>query len=66
MIMLILNKFFLFIKKIIFSVMLIYAYNIIVFPIFISIPMNYFTVGLIMLLGFPAVLGISLFSLFFF
>ena len=55
---------FFILKKFIFSVLVIYAFNMIVFPIGIIIPMNFFTIITVMLCGFPFVIGFSLFSLF--
>ncbi len=64
MIILFVNKLFFIIKRFIFSVLIIYAFNMIVFPVGIIIPMNHFTIITIMFCGFPAVIGFSLFSLF--
>lgn len=58
------DKFFYIIKKIIFSILVIYAYNVIFFPMENLIPMNLFTISIILLLGFPGVIGFELFSLF--
>ena len=52
------------IKKIILSVLIIYAYNMIVYPTFSIIPMNLFTIMIIMIFGFPGVICLSLFSIF--
>lgn len=41
-------------KKIIFSVIVLYSYNVIAMPLKIIIPINFITVGTISLLGFPA------------
>lgn len=59
-----LNKFAFVIKKFIFSALIIYAYNIVVYPTFNIIPINIFTIFLIMVLGFPGIIGISLFYIF--
>lgn len=58
------DSLFIIIKKFIFSILIIYAFNMIVFPVGIIIPMNIFTIITIVLCGFPAVIGFSLFSLF--
>ena len=60
---LIIDKVFFVIKRFIFSVLVIYAYDMIVFPTFRIIPMNFFTIVIIMLLGFPGVIGLSLFAI---
>lgn len=60
------DKIFFIIKKFIFSILIIYTFNMIVFPIGIIIPMNFFTITTIMLCGLPAVIGFSLFLLFVF
>ena len=58
------DSLFIIIKKFIFSILIIYAFNMIVFPVGIIIPMNIFTIITIVLCDFPAVIGFSLFSLF--
>lgn len=57
------DKFFCIIKKFIFSILIIYAYNVIFFPMENLIPMNLFTISMIFLLGFPGIIGFELFSL---
>lgn len=42
------------IKRIIFSVVLLYGFNIIASPINIMIPINFITIGAVTILGFPA------------
>lgn len=42
------------IKKVIFSVVLLYSFNIIANPINIMIPINLITIGAVTILGFPA------------
>ena len=59
------KKVFFLIKKIIIGFLFIYAYNIIVFPINAVIPINIFTVILVILFGFPALIGIYLFQFLF-
>lgn len=61
--MFILNKFFYIVKRFIFSMLVIYAYNVIIFPVGGIIPINIFTIFLIMIFGFPAIVGFSIFSL---
>ena len=46
------------IKRIVFSSFLLYAYNLIVQPIGLIIPINIFTVGAIAILGVPALLAL--------
>ncbi len=41
-------------KKIIFSVIVLYSYNVIAMPLKIIVPINYITVGTMSILGFPA------------
>ena len=45
-------------KKIVFSVFLIYGFNIIAEPLNLIIPINIITVGAITLLGMPALLSL--------
>ena len=45
-------------KKIVFSVFLIYGFNIIAAPLNLIIPINIITVGTITLLGMPALLSL--------
>ena len=45
-------------KRIIISSFLLYGYNIIVQPIGLNIPINIFTVGLLTILGVPALLAL--------
>ena len=61
----IIDKLFLIIKRFIFSILLIYIYNVIFYSVFNIIPMNFFLILLIMILGFPGIIGISLFSILF-
>lgn len=46
------------IKKIVFSVFLIYGFNLIASPLNLIIPINIITVGLITILGVPALLSL--------
>ncbi len=64
MIILFVNKLFFIIKRFIFSVLIIYAFNMIVFPMGIIIPMNIFTIITTMIFGLPAIIGFSLFRIF--
>lgn len=50
-------------KKLIVGLLLIYAYNVIVYPISVTIPINVFTILFVTFLGFPGIIGLSLFSL---
>ena len=52
------------VKKLILGLLLLYAYNMIVYPVNATIPMNIFTIVFVTILGFPGVVGICLFSLF--
>lgn len=58
-----LKKIFIIIKRIIFSFFLLYAYNLIVEPLNLGIPINYITVGTITLLGVPALLSLIIISI---
>ena len=55
-----LKKIFGLIKKIVFSVFLIYGFNLIAEPLNLIIPINIITVGLITILGMPALLSLIL------
>ena len=58
------DKFFFVIKKFIISVLIIYAYNMIIFPVSNIIPTNLLSILIVMFLGFPGIIGLSIFSLF--
>ena len=45
------------IRKIVFTVLLLYSYNLIMAPLNLMIPINFITVGVITLLGSSALLG---------
>ena len=60
------KKLFWLIKRFIVSVLLIYTYNIIVFSLGITIPINLYTILFVCLFGFPGVLGLCLLFLFVF
>lgn len=51
------------IKKVILSVLFIYAYNRLALPLNVVIPINIFTVFLVALCGIPSILMLVLFSL---
>lgn len=51
-------------KKIILSSLIIYAYNMLSFPLNLLIPINIVTVLLVTMLGFPALLGLILLQFF--
>jgi len=55
-----LKKIFGLTKKIVFSVFLIYGFNLIAEPLNLIIPINAITVGLITILGMPALLSLIL------
>ena len=58
-----LKKIFLIIKKIILSVLLIYAYNKLALPLNVVIPINIVTVLMVFICGIPSILVLVLFSL---
>lgn len=55
-----LKKIYELIKKIIFSMLLLYGYNLIAAPINVIIPINFFTIFIITILGFPALFSLIL------
>lgn len=52
------KKIFKVLKKIIISTFLLYGYNLLVQPLGFIIPINFITVGLITILGVPAMLAL--------
>ena len=60
------KKLFIIIKKIIMSVLLIYAYNVIASPLNVVLPINIITVLIVAILGIPSMLALIIFSLVFF
>lgn len=54
------------IKKIIFSFLFIYAFNVVVYPLNMVMPINVINVLLVTFFGFPSIIGFSIFSLLFF
>ena len=52
------RKIFKIIKKVIFSFLLIYSYNLIAVPINVTIPINFITIFYTTVLGIPAFLSI--------
>ncbi len=58
-----LKKIFDVFKKFILAVLLIYAYNKMVLPLNMFIPMNVFTILLVMFCGIPSIIMLVLFSL---
>ena len=54
------------VKKIIIGFLFIYAYNVIIFPLNMTIAFNLVTILLVTFFGFPAIIGLCLFSLFIF
>lgn len=61
----VLKKIFLIMKKVILSVLVIYAYNKLSLPLDIFIPMNFVTIFLVSIFGIPSMLMLILFSLIF-
>lgn len=59
-----LKKILLIFKKIIVGLLLLYAFNVIIFPINAVIPMNIFTIIIVSVFGLPGIVGICLFSIF--
>lgn len=59
----IINMFFLVIKRFIFSFVVIYAFNFFSISMNVIIPMNIFNILLVMILGFPSIIGFAVFSL---
>ena len=58
-----LKRIFLIIKKIILSILLIYAYNKLALPLNVVIPINIVTVLMVFICGIPSILVLFLFSL---
>jgi len=52
-------------KKIIFAFLFIFSFNELAVPINIIIPLNFITVGLVSLLGIPAMVMLVMFSIFY-
>ena len=61
-----LSKIIWFVKKVIFGILFLYAFNIVVFPLNVMLPINVFNVFLTAFLGFPFILMFCLFLLFIF
>lgn len=57
-----LKKILIFVKRVIFSFFLLYAYNILVEPINLNIPINFITVGSLSILGVPALVSLIIIS----
>ena len=53
-----LKKIFVVIKKIVFSSFLLYGYNLLAVPLNIIIPINFFNIGIISVLGIPALFSL--------
>lgn len=62
--MFMLKKILFLIRKFIFGVLFIYAFNVIVFPINATISMNIFTILIVSIFGLPGIIGVCLFSIF--
>ena len=58
-----LKKVLVFVKRIIFSFFLLYAYNILVDPIDLNIPINLITVGVLSIFGVPALVSLIVISI---
>lgn len=54
------------IKKIIFSFLFIYAFNVVLYPLNMVMPINVINVILVTFFGFSYIIGFSIFSLLFF
>jgi hypothetical protein len=54
------------VRKFIFSVLVLYGYNIIIAPLGLIVPINLITVGLITILGLPALFSMIAILLFIF
>ncbi len=52
------KKLFNLIKKIVISCFILYSFNLIISPLSINIPINYYTVGILTLLGFPGLFSL--------
>lgn len=52
------KKLFWLVKKVIISCFILYSFNLIIAPLSINIPINYYTVGILTLLGFPGLLSL--------
>ena len=50
-------------KKIIFSILLLYGYNVIATPINVMIPINFITIGAVTILGFPALFALIIINI---
>lgn len=61
-----LKKIFVVIKKIVFSSFLLYGYNLLAVPLNIIIPINFFNIGIISLLGIPALFSLIFIHIFIF
>lgn len=53
-----LNKIFKILKKIVFSSFLLYGYNLLASPLNILIPINFLNIGIISILGIPALFSL--------
>ncbi len=61
-----LNKIMIVVKKIILGFLFIYAFNSLMFSLDVNIPINFLTVSFVSVFGMPALICLSLFSLFIF
>lgn len=59
------DRVFYIVRKFIFSALTIYSFNLIVYPIGVIIPFNFFSIFIIMCCGFPAIFTFAIFLKFF-
>ena len=52
------KKLFSFFKRVVFYMFLLYSFNVVVSPIGFNIPINFFTVSCLSILGVPALFGL--------
>lgn len=62
--MVIFKKIYEVIKRIIFSIFLLYSFNLVMSPLEVIVPINIITVAAITILGFPALLSLLVILLF--
>jgi len=62
----VIKKIFKFVKKIIFSALFLYGYNLLAAPINVIIPINFINIGLITFLGIPALFALIFIHIMFF
>lgn len=52
------KKIVMLVKKVIISCVILYSFNLIIAPLSINIPINYYTIGILTLLGFPGLFSL--------